>query len=84
MGFLCTSRQTVVHIAIAMGLGACAWHGEVPPSVLEKPSHGGLHFRPQDKAQWEVVSLPGKLRTAFKLDQRERRPALLAEVTCPL
>jgi hypothetical protein len=68
MGFLCTSRQTVLYAAIAMGLGACAWHGEVPPSVLGKPSNGALHFRPQDKAQWEVVPLPGKLRTAFKLD----------------
>ena len=69
----------MVYAAVAMGLSACAWRGELPPSVLDKPAQGGLHFRPQDKAQWEVVTLPGKLRTAFKLDKRGQRSALLAD-----
>lgn len=73
-----TGRRAVVYAAAALGLSACAWRGEVPPSVLDKPSNGGLHFRPQDKAQWEAVPLPGKLRTAFKLEKHEHRPALLA------
>ncbi len=42
------------------------------------PASGGLHFRPQDKAQWEAVSLPGKLRTAFKLEKHGHRHALQA------
>ncbi len=42
------------------------------------PAQGGLHFRPQDKAQWEAVSLPGKLRTAFQLDKQGHRHALRA------
>lgn len=40
---------------------------------------GGLHFSSQDKAQWEPVALPGKLRTAFKLERRDQRQALQAE-----
>ncbi len=39
---------------------------------------GGLHFKPQDKARWEAVTLPGKLRTAFKLEQHDHRDALSA------
>lgn len=42
------------------------------------PASGGLHFRPQDKAQWEAVSLPGKLRTAFKLEKHGNRQVLQA------
>ena len=71
MGSFRTGRRAVVYAAAALGLSACAWRGEVPPSVLDKPANGGLHFRPQDKAQWEAVALPGKLRTAFKLEKRQ-------------
>jgi hypothetical protein len=38
-----------------------------------------LHFSPQDKAAWEAVALPGKLRTAFTLEQQGQRTALQAE-----
>jgi hypothetical protein len=62
----------------AVMLGGCAWQGAPAPSVVSKPPQGPLVFKPQDKAQWEVVTLPGKLRTAFRLDQREQRPAVLA------
>jgi hypothetical protein len=67
-------------LALAMGLGACASVQEAPPevNVLTKPE-GGLRFSPQDKAQWETVTLPGKLRTAFKLSTRDRRWALQAD-----
>lgn len=79
MGFLGVGRRTVVYAAVAVLLSACAWHGEMPPSVLDKPAKGSLHFRPQDKAQWESVPLPGKVRTAFKLEKRDQRPALQAD-----
>jgi len=67
-------------------LAGCASHGGAEPPLerpVERPvlTHqpGGFHFSPQDKAQWEPVALPGKLRTAFKLDRLGQRPALLAE-----
>lgn len=65
-------------LSSAVMLAGCAWHGEPAPSVVSKPLQGPLVFKPQDKAQWEVVTLPGKLRTAFRLEQRDQRPAVLA------
>lgn len=59
-------------------LSACAIHNEKSPSVISKPTNGVLVFKPQDKALWEPVTLPGKLRTAFKLESRDHRPALMA------
>lgn len=79
MRFFCSGSHAAVYASVALLLSACAWRSEAPPSVLEKPPGSGLHFRPQDKAQWEPVTLPGKLRTAFKLEKRDQRPALLAE-----
>ena len=64
------------------GLAGCASHGGVEPAAPSRVlTHrpGGLHFSPQDKAQWEPVALPGKLRTAFKLERHGQRPALQAE-----
>lgn len=79
MRFLGRGRQTAVCVAAALILSACAWRGEAPPPVLSKPASQGLHFRPQDKAQWEPVALPGKVRTAFTLDKRDQRTALQAD-----
>jgi hypothetical protein len=62
-------------------LSGCASHGvNEQKSVVgaSVSAAGGLHFRPQDKAQWEAVSLPGKLRTAFKLEKQGHRHALQA------
>jgi hypothetical protein len=42
------------------------------------PRQGGLLFSPRDNAKWEAVSLPGKLRTAFKLEKHGDRLALQA------
>jgi hypothetical protein len=58
-------------LSSAVTFGGCAWQGPPAPSVVSKPPQGPLVFKPQDKAQWEVVTLPGKLRTAFRLEQRE-------------
>ena len=59
-------------------LGGCASVDTSPAQVISMPAQGGLLFRAQDKAQWEVVSLPGKLRTAFKLEQQGPRQVLQA------
>ena len=66
-------------LCLLVGLSACATRQESAPktSVLTKPV-GGLHFSPQDKAQWEAVTLPGKLRTAFRLEKHDHRDALSA------
>lgn len=56
-------------------VGATAQHAQ----VLSKSAHQRLLFSPKDKAQWESVTLPGKLRTAFTLGKRHDRLALQAE-----
>jgi len=64
-----------------LALAGCANHGDVlapPVATLSMPRQGGLHFSPRDKARWEAVALPGKLRTAFKLDRQGDRQALHA------
>jgi hypothetical protein len=60
----------------AMG---CASVNTPSALVVSRPAQGPLLFTPKDHAQWEAVALPGKLRTAFKLDKRDQRPALLAD-----
>jgi Protein of unknown function (DUF3047) len=72
-------QQTAVYAAAVLLLSACAWRDKTPFAVLQKPPSQGLHFSPQDKALWEPVALPGKLRTAFRLEKRDQRPALLAD-----
>jgi hypothetical protein len=70
--------RSVWVLAFALGLSACTLLPQTPPqAVLMKPD-GGLHFRPQDKTQWEAVALPGKLRTAFKLERHDQRAAMSA------
>jgi hypothetical protein len=66
-------------LAITLCLVACASFQDASPkaAVLTQP-HGGLHFSPPDKAKWEAVSLPGKLRTVFKLERHDQRMALSA------
>ncbi len=70
-------RQLLLGSAVMLLCG-CAGLAEPTSSVMVKPDHGALVFRAQDKAQWEPVTLPGKLRTAFRLQQRDQRPAVLA------
>ena len=77
MGRLRSIHRKLLLSSTVMLLSGCAWHGAQAPSVMSKPPQG-LVFKPQDKAQWEPVSLPGKLRTAFSLAQRDQRPAMLA------
>ena len=78
MGRLRSINRKVLLSSAVMLLSGCAGLAEPARSVMVKPDHGALVFRPQDKAQWEPVTLPGKLRTAFRLEQRDLRPAVLA------
>lgn len=78
MGRLISNHRKLLLSSAILLLSGCAWHGAPTPSVLIKPTQGALVFKPQDKTQWELVTLPGKLRTAFRLTQRDQRPAVLA------
>ena len=60
-------------------LMACASVDPSPARVVTKPAQGALLFSPKEHAQWEAVALPGKLRTAFKLEKRDQRLALQAD-----
>jgi len=64
-----------------MAVGGCAVHPvSDQPKVTKAPAQqsGPWHFKPQDKAQWEAVALPGKKPTAFSLEKLNQRPALHA------
>lgn len=51
----------------------------VPPTGQAVPEQLPLVFGAQDKMRWESMQLPGKLRTAFRLTQKEGRQALQTE-----
>ena len=70
-------RQGLLASSVIL-LSACAWQSPPSVSITGNTATGGFHFKPQDKAMWEVVPLPGKLRTAFRLEERDQRIALLA------
>jgi hypothetical protein len=59
-------------------LGGCATLPEPKTDALSKVAGQPLVFSPADKSQWTQVLLPGKLRTAFRLESRDQRPALQA------
>ena len=68
---------------VAFGVTGCS---SLTPPALEgsaKPdpviSRLPLRFSAQDKAQWEAVALPGKLRTAFRLDKHQGRSSTRAD-----
>jgi hypothetical protein len=71
---ICTAGAFLLTLMGCTGVGTL-----VAPPVVSWPSQGPLLFSPSDKAQWEAVVLPGKLPTAFKLDQRDQRLALQAD-----
>jgi len=86
MGCFRVSRSFLFTSVMVALLTACAINespetGSKGPlaSVLSKSAQQRLLFSPQDKAQWESVTLPGKLRTAFTLGKRHERQALLAD-----
>lgn len=65
------------------GLVGCASFSTQEADVHSKPvavSHSlPLTFTAQDKSQWESVVLPGKLRTAFRLEKHQGRASLRAD-----
>ncbi|PVE43089.1 DUF3047 domain-containing protein [Limnohabitans planktonicus] len=46
---------------------------------IPQPTQGVLHFTPDASVRWEKVQLPGKLRTAFRLERHQNRPAVQAQ-----
>lgn len=68
----------LLSLAVLAGCASQGVRDASPALVPSGAAHGAWHFRPQDKAQWEAVSLPGKLRTAFQLDKQGDRYALQA------
>lgn len=48
------------------------------PKVVTWSGDGPLQFGPNDKAQWAVVTLPGKAQTEFKLERQGQRLAMRA------
>jgi hypothetical protein len=68
-------------VGLVAGLGACALSPSAPSSahVVVPSAEGIVQFSPQQTARWEPVLVPGKLRTAFKLETRDQRSALQAD-----
>ena len=64
---------------VSVILVGCASVDTPPAQVVSMPAQGPLLFSPKDKAQWEAVALPGKLRTAFKLEKQGQRQVLQAD-----
>ncbi len=50
-----------------------------PAITSAVPNSLPLTFTAQDKSQWEPVLLPGKLRTAFRLEKHQGRQSLRAD-----
>lgn len=75
--------RSVVMGMLCACLGGCV--SVFAPQVAEPspaatvPSRLPLAFTAQDKAKWETVLLPGKLRTAFRLDQHQGKQSLRAD-----
>ena len=71
LGLLCS---------VGLLAGCALWMSEdavdPPQQVLRQLP---LQFNAQDKFQWQAMRLPGKLLTAYRVDQQGPRNALLAE-----
>lgn len=81
MVFFESSGRVAGWLVCLAALGGCASQGVLDKAAAVHtpvPRPGGLHFSPQDKAKWEAVALPGKLRTSFKLDHHDHRHAVQA------
>ena len=78
-----TQASGLLPVALALWLvtlAGCASHqGEKPLAGPVVPERLPLVFDARDKAQWESIALPGKLRTAFRLTDHQGRTSLQAE-----
>lgn len=68
----------IVAAAIAGCASVLSETGSSTPSVAV-PVSLPLTFTARDKAGWENVSLPGKLRTAFRVEKHQGRPSVRAD-----
>jgi Protein of unknown function (DUF3047) len=72
--------QWILRVCCAAVLAGCASTSpDVQVSRLIDHSQLPMSFFAQDQLQWETVEIPGKLRTAFRLDQHQGRSSLRAD-----
>lgn len=78
-------RRVAVVLGLLLGLMGCAgWPvggAEHAAPAAATPAALPLTFTAKDKSQWEPVTLPGKLRTAFRLEKHQGLPSVRAEAT---
>lgn len=76
-------RSAIWVATMAAALSGCASLSEGRPDGVSPSAHvpaqTSLRFSAQDKTQWEAVTLPGKLRTAFRLDKHQGRSSTRAD-----
>ena len=78
-----TSAALLSVVSLCWGLSGCAVitptqqasSAPIPPPLQQLP----LHFNAKDKSQWEKMVLPGKLRTAYRLERQPQGYALQAQ-----
>lgn len=70
--------RVVLLSMLVLGLTGCAstWHA---PQSSGVPEQLPLVFGAAEKMRWQVIHLPGKLRSAFRIDTRDQRPVLRTE-----
>lgn len=70
-------------VCFALSLSGCAnlWDTSSVAAGMASsvPGQLPLTFSAQDKLQWETVELPGKLRTAFRLEKHQGRSSMRAD-----
>lgn len=81
MIFSCAWTRVAWCFLLLTALSGCASlniQNQPPTPTVMTLTNGHLHFSPKDKAKWEAVTLPGKVRTAFSLQKHGQREALSA------
>ena len=66
-------------LCVAVLMGCASAKPELQPTSAVEHSYRSLSFSAQDKLQWETVNIPGKLRTAFQLENHQGRSSLRAD-----
>ena len=69
----------VLALCLATLTGCASAPGAGPSAAAAVPERLPLVFDARDKAQWESIVLPGKLRTAFRLTEHQGRMSLQAD-----
>jgi hypothetical protein len=70
-------------VSLCLGLSGCAvispQQQAVSAPILPPLQQLPLHFNAKDKSQWEKMLLPGKLRTAYRLERQPQGYVLQAQ-----